>query len=286
MNREIFLCALLALIPAAAAQYPSALGRSTFVTTPDGVRIHCYEKGGGPAILFVPGWTMPAEVWGHQIAFFSRNYRVVAMDPRSQGHSSQTSDGHYPAARARDIKAVVDQLKLTPVTLVGWSMAVTELVSYVDQFGNTTVARLVLVEGVVGGDFDPVATPATLKFASAFQKDRPKATSEFVRSMFRKPQPEEYLSRLIADSLQTPTDSAISLFLGAFTTDNRPALVKINRPALIVAAGDNPLAAVYRDMQQRIPGARLEVIENAGHAVFVDDPARFNVLLDTFLKQR
>src|SRR5271155_4702388 len=111
--------------------------KSGFITTPDGIKIHYLEAGHSktavaarvgnptlpnavqtkddvsmtapgkfPSILFVPGWTMPAWIWETQIAFFSRDYRVVAMDPRSQGESTQTGEGLYPAARGRDIKAV------------------------------------------------------------------------------------------------------------------------------------------------------------------------------------
>jgi hypothetical protein len=36
---------------------------SATVTTSDGATIHCLEVGTGPAILFVPGWTMPAEIF-------------------------------------------------------------------------------------------------------------------------------------------------------------------------------------------------------------------------------
>src|SRR5574341_603719 len=81
-----------------------AATRSGFVTTGDGVRLHYRESGSGPAILFVPGWTMPAEIWEPQIEHFSKRWRVVAMDPRSQGESSQTTEGHYPERRAQDIK--------------------------------------------------------------------------------------------------------------------------------------------------------------------------------------
>jgi len=37
-------------------------------------------------------------------------------------------------------------------------------------------------------------------------------------------------------------------------------------------------------MQQRIAGSRLEKFEGAGHALFVDEPERFNSLLADFLK--
>jgi non-heme chloroperoxidase len=286
MNHLLCLLLFLCLSPMVSAQVPTVPGRSTFVVTRDGVRIHCLEKGTGPAILFIPDWTMPAEIWEYQISFFSRAYHVVAMDPRSQGRSAKTSDGHYPAARARDIKAVVDQLRLSPVVLVGWSMGVNEVMAYVDQFGTTTVAQLVLVDGIAGGDYDAVATPAVLRYATAFQRDRMGTTSEFVRGMFKKPQSEEFLTRLVASSLETPTDSAMALFLGAFTTDNRPALAKIDAPTLIVVAGNGSLLPVYQEMQKRIAGSRLEIFENAGHALFVDEPGRFNLLLHAFLKPK
>ena len=40
----------------------------------------------------------------------------------------------------------------------------------------------------------------------------------------------------------------------------------------------------YLDMQKRIPGSRIEVLEHVGHALFVDDADRFNSLLEAFLK--
>lgn len=292
------------LLPSlAAAQRTKLPGtKSGFVKTGDGVKIHYLEAGQivdpsvivmhpnpgllgpRPAILFVPGWTMPAEIWEHQIAHFSQRTRVVAMDPRSQGKSSQTSDGHYPAARARDIKAVVDQLGLAPVVLVGWSMGVTELAAYVDQFGTDTVAGLVLVDGLAGWDFDPKTTPRFWEWAAGFQKDRSKQTDAFVRSMYKKPQSEDYLQRIIRASLRTPTNSAMALLLGLLTSDYRLALEKINKPALILFASGTQWDALYEDLARRIAGSRVERFPGAGHALFVDEPARFNSLLDEFLR--
>lgn len=122
-------------------------------------RIHYLEAGKGPAILFVQGWVIPGWIWEKQIAHFAKRHRVVAMDPRSTGESSQTAEGLYPAAQARDIQAVVDQLKLAPVVLVGLSMGANYLAAYVDQFGTDTLARLVFVDGWAGRDYDPNILP-------------------------------------------------------------------------------------------------------------------------------
>jgi len=302
--RCLLLSVCLNLALGASAQAPKP--KSGFVKTPDGLKIHYLDTGVPPDrspiytppilpgkhplgptpaanILFVPGWTMPAWIWEQQIAHFAKAHRVVAMDPRSQGESSQTSEGHYPAARARDIKAVVDQLQLAPVVLVGWSMGVTEAAAYVDQFGTDTLAGLVLVDGWAGADYDPKVTPQMWQCAAGFQKNRQAQTEAFVRSMFKKPQSEEYLKRVTQASLRTPTNSAVALFVGAFTSDYRPTLAKIDKPTLIVVA-QSPWVTAYQDMQKRIPGSRMEVLENVGHALFVDDADRFNSLLEDFLK--
>ena len=100
--------------------------------------------------------------------------------------------------------------------------------------------------------------------------------------MYRKPQSEEYLQKIIKASLATPTESAMAMGLAGFTTDNRPALAKINKPTLIAAA-TKALLAQFQDMQKSIAGAKLEIFDDAGHALFVDDPDKFNTLLDKFL---
>jgi microsomal epoxide hydrolase len=273
----------------AAGENPAAKPTSGFVTTPDGVSIHYLEvapQSGASkrlAILFIPGWTMPAEIWEKQIAYFSKTRRVVAMDPRSQGLSSQTTEGNYPEVRARDIKAVVVQLKLAPVVLVGWSMGVTDLAAYAGQFPQDGIAGLVLVDGDAGEDREPGALREFFDFSWRMQTDRRAATARFVRSMYQKPQTEEYYQRITRAALRTPTDSAVAMLSSMVSVDRRPALAKINRPTLIVAAGSRE-RQLQEDMHRHIAGSRLVFFENAGHALFVDEPQRFNTLLDEFVK--
>ena len=62
-----------------------------FVTS-DGVRLHILQAAPASGrrsrcCVFVPGWTMPAWIFAPQIAFFSRRWPVVALDPRGQGDS-------------------------------------------------------------------------------------------------------------------------------------------------------------------------------------------------------
>lgn len=309
-SRFVTTVSLLAIFFALAtfAPFSDAEGtKSGFVTTGDGVKIHYILAGtphsqwhvkvsgkpmgeaevaptAGPTLLFVPGWTMPAWIWQKQIDYFAKNYRVVAMDPRCQEESSQTGEGLYPAARARDIKAVVDQLHLAPVVLVGWSMAVTELAAYVDQFGTRDVAGFVFVDDNFGG-LAPGEGNADLLFIGQILADRQKNTDAFVRHLcFKKPQPADYIERVIAACMRTPTSDAVALLVGKFAADYRAAAAKIDKPALFCYA-DSPYmpAEAQAKIQQSVKSSRLEVFHGDGHALFVDDPEHFNTVLESFL---
>jgi non-heme chloroperoxidase len=279
----LILATLVVAPPALAQDVREPARKSGFVETADGERLRYVESGAGPAILFVPGWTMHAEIWEPQIRHFSRAHRVVAIDPRAQGESSKATEGLYPAMRARDIKRVIDELQLAPVVLVGWSLAVTEIAAFVGQFGTRDLAAVVLVDGIAGAEYDPVITPAMLKWAAGMMADRRAATVGFVKNMYRTPQPEAYLEEVVAASLKTPSSAAVALFVGAMTVDNRPHLAKIDKPTLIACAPGGPYDSIYKDVQHRIAGSRLEWFEGAGHALFVDQADKFNAVLAEFL---
>ena len=204
------------------------------------------------------------------------------MDPRSQGDSSKAGEGNYPASHARDIKAVIDQLHMAPVVLVGWSMAVTEIASYVDQFGTNGIAGIVLVDGVANFDQAPETLKRYFGFLKFAQTNREKFTNDFVRNMYKKQQAEEYLQRVMKASMAEPTDSAVAMAFAGFTTDNSPALSKIDKPTVIAAASKD-LMPTFQDMQKRIPGSKVERFDDAGHALFVDDAEKFNIMLEEFI---
>jgi microsomal epoxide hydrolase len=65
--------------------------------------------------------------------------------------------------------------------------------------------------------------------------------------------------------------------------DWRPAIAKLDRPVLITceSAIKGPAADLINSMD---PSTRVELFDNAGHALFVDDSTRFNAVLEDFLQ--
>ncbi len=108
-------------IPVIALTLTSALVAATpavaetiegYIPGADSVRIHFLQAGAADArhtLLLIPGWQISASIWSTQLDHFSAHgYRVIAMDPRSQGGSTVVQSGNAPEDRARDVHAVIE----------------------------------------------------------------------------------------------------------------------------------------------------------------------------------
>ncbi|MGC1448564.1 MAG: alpha/beta hydrolase [Candidatus Sulfotelmatobacter sp.] len=258
--------------------------KSEFFKTSDGIRIHYLEAGSGRPIVFIPGWTMPAWIWQKQIDEFSKKYHVIAVDPRSQGESDQPPYGHSPETRSRDYKELVDQLGLKQPVLVGWSMACGELVKYAEQFGTDNIAGIVLVDGFLSERLSPEMFAAISGWMNQLQQDRRKQAEGFVRSMYKKPQTDDYLQRVVDASVQVPADTAVVLIYNMIAVkDFSPGLARMNRPVLFAYQPESQPSADF--LKSKLGDKiRLEKFEGDGHALFVDDPEKFNRMLEEFVR--
>ena len=267
--------------------HPSGAGaaptQDRYFTTSDGVKLHYLQAGqGARTIVLVPGWTMPAWIWERQIADLSQHFRVIALDPRSQGGSQIAASGNDVGRHGADIGELLAQLGPEKVLLVGWSFGVLDSLAYLHTAGDSHLAGLVLVDNSIGEDPPPAAPkpgPPGPKLTWAQDMHR------FVRTMFAKPQPQAWLDRLAAACLHTPEPVAKALLANqpprtywkeAVYSTRQPVLYLV-RPKFAGQAGN--LAAHH-------PSAETVVVQNLGHALFVDDPARFNAMLRAFVARR
>ena len=270
------------IVVAPAAQNRPAPIRNGFIETTDRVRIHYLEAGRGPALLFIPGFTGAAEFWEPQMRVFSISHRVIAMDPRSQGDSEKTYDGNFTERRAQDIRDVINRLDLAPVVIVAWSRAVWETSSYLQQSGSGALRGVVLIDGPVAQTPGPQALANLAAEAKALQEDRRGYTAKQAPGMFKRAHPEEFYRRIISANLKTPTAVAVALLADAVQFDYRAGLRKLGRPLMFASQGEAP-SAQAKVVLTEVPTARIEVFPGSGHALFLDDPERFNRVLADFI---
>ncbi len=119
------------------------------ITTNDGVEIFYKDWGVGQPIVFHHGWPLSSDDWDAQMMFFVlRGYRVIGIDRRGHGRSSQVGDGHDMDHYAADAAAVVEHLDLRNAVHVGHSTGGGEVAAYVGRYGKGRVAKAVLMSSV------------------------------------------------------------------------------------------------------------------------------------------
>ncbi len=268
--------------------------RDATVTLSDGTRIHLLEAGqssAAPALIFIPGWTLPAFLWKEQMRRFSSERLVIAIDPRSQGDSTKTETGNTPEQRARDLREILASRHIESAVLVGWSQGANDVAAYVMQFGTDSISQLAFVDSPVAAG--PAEIEMNKEWSRGFLSRLPsyvnspaEYSERMVRSMFKKPPPELDVEAVIAHARKTPPNIGLTmLIMDIFGVDRRPALSKIDRPTLVIGSADSSLAEAQKKMAGAIPGAELLLLEGVGHAVFVDEPDIFAEALERLLSR-
>jgi non-heme chloroperoxidase len=120
------------------------------ITTKDGVQIFYKDWGEGQPIVFHHGWPLSSDDWDTQMLFFLQHgYRVIGIDRRGHGRSSQVSYGNDMDHYASDASDVVEHLDLQNAVHVGHSTGGGEVTRYVARYGRGRVAKAVLISSVV-----------------------------------------------------------------------------------------------------------------------------------------
>jgi non-heme chloroperoxidase len=141
-------------------------------------------------------------------------------------------------------------------------------------------APLVLVDSSVGEDPPPPAG----RFIEELQQDRRATIEAFVREMFSSPRTALELDALMDVALRMPLEASLELFPRDMPREHWRGITRaFDKPLLYVVT--EQFAAQAGNLLRNRPGTRVEVFETAGHALFVDEPDRFNQLLVAFVDE-
>jgi pimeloyl-ACP methyl ester carboxylesterase len=265
-----------------------------FVSVSDDLRLHYEDAGQGPAMVWVPGWTASTVVFSHQIEHFSKNYRIIAYDPRSQGLSTRTLDHNDYVSHGRDLAGLVDKLGLKNIVLVSWSWGCYDAYAYVRARGTDNLRAFICIDqtpksfGASADDWaDWTGTDADIsKQYGRFQKigsDPYGFFSGFVKFLNARdltPAEVEWFSR---QALLTPTYAMLTLFLDARFSNYLPEAKQLDGkvPTLnIVNEEDAPKATAW--IKTNLPHSEVFVIKR--HMSHWSEPESFNAGVDAFLK--
>jgi pimeloyl-ACP methyl ester carboxylesterase len=149
MKKIAFAAVLVSMIAAGlTAQSKFTVWKDGSITTDDGCKIHYIESGTGKkTILYVHEIQDGAASFKYPAAFLTGDYRHIAYDLRGHGTSDSPKTGYTMDRFAKDLKNLIDQLKLTNVNIVGHSMGMDVVWEYIKQYGDGAFAKIINTAG-------------------------------------------------------------------------------------------------------------------------------------------
>jgi pimeloyl-ACP methyl ester carboxylesterase len=258
---------------------------------------------GDPPIVFVPPWQIVhGRVWKAQIPDLARRHRVVAWDARGNGRSDRPRDpvAHTTRARAADNGAVMDAAGVRAAVLVGLSSASGPMIVFAAEHPER-VLGLVFVcpsspfgESSRGGDV-PFEEPLdddtgwNRENIHFWRRDFRAYLEFFFEEAFPEPHSTKQREDAVGYGLETDPETLAATIRAPGSVDRDTfarMCASIRRPALVIQGTDELISHVTQGtgLAAAIPGARLELIEGAGHIPNARDPVRVNLLLREFIE--
>ena len=262
------------------------------------IRIHYNDYGKGNPVILIHGWPLSNEMWEYQINdLVESGHRVIAYDRRGFGQSSKPWDGYDYDTLTDDLKALIDELKLEEITLIGFSMGGGEVVRYFSKYQGKGVVKVVLISSVTPFRLKTENNPGGIpqeKFDETINKikeDRLGFLDDFGNSFFgvtafNKPLSEpllEYYRMLCSFASPRATIQCARAF---GTTDFRDEMLSINVPTSIIHGDlDKTVQIELTSMQSAklIPKNTFKIYEDAPHGLFYTEKEKLNKDLKTFL---
>ncbi len=258
--------------------------RTGFVVANDGVRLYFEDTGCGKPVVLVHGGGLSSGWWSKQIPVLSQRFRVIAADTRGNGRSDKTPWGHRTARYAMDVRQIIETLDLDEATLVGWSIGARTVLSYIELFRGYRLKGVVLVDEVpsieVHAPPDDRPGPET---EPPPEDDTARRRWELRNMFVSLDVPDAELDVLLEESRENTPAQGVTLGPDYQAQDWRPMLPSIDLPVLITTGGRSGAFPGCRYMYEHIPGARMEVFEGSGHALFYEEPDRFNAVVAGFV---
>jgi pimeloyl-ACP methyl ester carboxylesterase len=127
-------------------------------------------------------------------------------------------------------------------------------------------------------------TTEQFRMFALYQEHQPEYLHGMWEAIASKPLPAAELDRLIATGMKTPASIGIAqLVADMFGVNRMPMVAKVQCPTLIIAASKSPELSRQKAIADKITDAHFEKIDDAAHAVFLDQPKQFEKLLADFL---
>ena len=254
------------------------------------VKLAYREAGSGTPIVLLHGYPFNSSMWREQSEALSENHRVITPDLRGHGRSSATLAPATIDEMARDVAALLDELRIERAIIGGLSMGGYVAFSFYSLF-RERVDALILADTRPQGDTEEAARNREQQAEKILKEGMESIADDFLKKVLTpatlnaRPEIVARVREMITRT--PPAGAAAALRAMAVRADQTKLLPEITVPTLIIVGSEDALTPPKDAelMQREIPDSRLKIIEGAAHLSNMERSAEFTNALQAFLDE-
>ena len=252
----------------------------------DGLPIVCEVRGkGDTALVFLHGWCGDRAYWKNQVDAFAPDYRVVALDQAGHGESGKDRKVWNVSSLAGDVEAVVKELGLKRVVLIGHSMGGSVALLAAKRMPGTVVA-VIGVDTLQNAEFK-MPKEVTKKFLEGFESDFKGTLKAGFPGLLHEKTDPEVKKWLISRAEAQDQKMALALMRDLSGQDMKVLLKEAKVPVRCInsTGGFKFHTPTAIDVNKKYADYDAVLIEGVGHYPMLERPAEFNKKLRDVLKE-
>lgn len=240
------------------------------------------EAGTGPIAIFLHGIGSSRTGWRPQFAELAELRRLIAWDAPGYGNSLPIDQPTFEAYVNR-VAALIEEVSPSePVDLVGMSfggMIAQYVAATYPQFVRTLTLLCTSPKFGLDGT-DPVTWRAD-RLAGLEAAGSPAAAAPFILASLAGPNGAHVVPEAAESMARIPMAGLLTALDTIVTHDSRAILPSIRTPTMVlVGANDTETPPAYgQAIVDLVPGAKLQIVNGAGHLLNLEAPAEVNALV-------
>jgi pimeloyl-ACP methyl ester carboxylesterase len=231
----------------------------------NGIQMYYEVYGEGEPLFLIHGNGANIASMGHQIEYFSKNYKVIVADSRGHGKSTIGEGRLTYVQMAEDWVVLMDKLETKNVKVIGWS------------------------DGGILGLLISIYHPDKIdKLASMGANLQPNEEAVYSWAVEMVKQMKGYVDGMVAKKDTTQDWAVMQQFAGLLGEQPDISLEDLSKikAKVLIMAGDKDIIREEHSVliYQNIPNAHLCIFPGETHFTPVTDPELFNLMVDRFFK--
>lgn len=249
-------------------------------------------EGTGQTIVLIHGFGAAIDWWDDITAELATDHRIIRIDLIGYGGTAAPATGYSIEKQAALVSAILNKFAVDRIMIIGHSMG-GEVATAVAEIDPDRIQRMILIDS-------PPTAPTTFtlatevclqpllgEFLSHFRSDgviRRGLAQGFAPGFAV---PEKFVAdfkQLTYTAFRLAHEESIAYRKSKAPYERIAALRPVPPLLAVFGTRDAIVPPAHANLFERVPGAKVTMIEGVGHSPMVESPAKVLELIKTFLR--